>query len=254
MNIHQSITISLSMQERYLGDIHDFMKLHFLEFVSKKIKKKIGLNWYLTDPKIIGKNELSLNDGEQRKFVLEQKYIVKNKRLINELKNLSKKKNRLINNYTKNSYLNSYLNFYNEKITLNNRKNWFENSLSFFKHNDILFLDPDNGLITKSVSKASKRSTKYISYSEIKRLHDSGKTIIFCQFQSFNVSHRLMLMNKISEIYNYTHIKINSPIIRNRCSPNTFFISIIQENYKKKFSSILRSFSHNHDWTELVEL
>ncbi|MDC3091079.1 hypothetical protein OA848_01680 [Rickettsiales bacterium] len=242
------------MQERYLGDIHDFMKLHFIEFVSKKIKKKIGLNWYLTDPKNIGNNELSLNHGEQRKFVSEQKYLVKNKKLINELKNLVKKKNRLITNYTKNSYLNSYLNFYNKKITLSNRQKWFENSLFFFKHNDVLFLDPDNGLITKSVSISSKKSIKYISYNEIKKLYNSGKTIIFCQFQSFNVNHKLMLKNKISEIYEHTHIKINSPIIRNRCSPNTFFISIIQENYKKKLNSVFRSFCHNHDWTQLVEL
>ena len=44
------------MQERYLGDIHDFMKLNFLEFISKKINKKIGLNWYLIDSKHIEKN------------------------------------------------------------------------------------------------------------------------------------------------------------------------------------------------------
>ena len=97
------------MQERYLGDIHDFMKLNFLEFISKKINKKIGLNWYLIDPKHIGKSELLLNDGEQRSFILEDKYTNTNERLVGELQSLKKTSNRSIINYTKNTYLNDYV-------------------------------------------------------------------------------------------------------------------------------------------------
>ena len=32
---------------KILGDIHDFFKLNFLEFMSRGLKEKIGLNWYL---------------------------------------------------------------------------------------------------------------------------------------------------------------------------------------------------------------
>ena len=45
------------MQERYLGDVHDFYKFLFLKYLSKKLKKKIGLNWYLISPKLLGANE-----------------------------------------------------------------------------------------------------------------------------------------------------------------------------------------------------
>ena len=38
------------MQERYLGDVHDFYKFLFLKYISKKLKEKIGLNWYLVSP------------------------------------------------------------------------------------------------------------------------------------------------------------------------------------------------------------
>ena len=41
------------MQNRYLGDVHDFYKFIFLKY-GKKLKQKIGLNWYLLDPKELG--------------------------------------------------------------------------------------------------------------------------------------------------------------------------------------------------------
>ena len=242
------------MQERYLGDIHDFMKFNFLEFISKKINQKIGLNWYLIDPKNIGKSELSLNDGEQRSFILKDKYTNTNERLVDELQSLRKRSNRLIINYTKNTYLNNYVNFYNKKLTISNRLKWFKDSMLFFKNNDVLFLDPDNGLIVESESKSSKRSIKYISYQEIKDLYDLGKTIFFCQFQSFSINHKTMLKEKLSKIYKNTSIKIKSPIIRNRCSPNTFYISIIQDKDKQRFNSIINSYSLIYNWTQLVEL
>ena len=242
------------MQERYLGDIHDFMKLNFLEFISKKIKNKIGLNWYLVDPKNIGNSELSLNNGEQRNFISEDKYINRNKRLVNELQSLKKRTNRLIADYTKKTYLNDYLNFYNEKITTLNRLQWFKDSILFFKNNDVLFLDPDNGLITESESNNSKRSIKYISYKEISYLYELGKTIFFCQFQSLNVDHKTMLKEKISKISQNTNINITSPIIRNRCSPNTFYIPILQDRDKQRLNSIIRSYCSSHEWTQLVDL
>ena len=72
---------------KYLGDIHDFFKFHFLKFLSKKINKKIRLNWYLVDPKKIGNIELNKNDGEKRKYLIKAKYL----NLDQELKNESQK-------------------------------------------------------------------------------------------------------------------------------------------------------------------
>ena len=57
------------MQQRYLGDIHDFQKFMFLKFLSCELKQKIGLNWYLVDPKKIGEKEVNKKDGEKRYFV-----------------------------------------------------------------------------------------------------------------------------------------------------------------------------------------
>ena len=57
------------MQERYLGDIHDFFKFNYLEYLAKKLDSRVGLNWYLVSPNDLGKNELLKNDGEKRDFI-----------------------------------------------------------------------------------------------------------------------------------------------------------------------------------------
>ena len=70
------------MQERYSGDIHDFFKLNFLEFLSNGLRQKIGLNWYLVKPELIGNSEIKKNDGEKRKFLTLQEFIKINPDLI----------------------------------------------------------------------------------------------------------------------------------------------------------------------------
>ena len=49
------------MQERYLGDIHDFMKLNFLEFISKKTKVESGSKCYGT----INNETISIEHGDR---------------------------------------------------------------------------------------------------------------------------------------------------------------------------------------------
>ena len=57
------------MQERYLGDIHDYFKFLFLKFLSTQLNMKVGLNWYLVNPAEIGPSELKKKDGEKRNFL-----------------------------------------------------------------------------------------------------------------------------------------------------------------------------------------
>jgi len=54
------------VQERYLGDVHDYFKFTFLKFLSLSLQQKIGLNWYLVNPSSIGTNEIIKKDGEKR--------------------------------------------------------------------------------------------------------------------------------------------------------------------------------------------
>ena len=80
------------MQERYLGDFHDYFKFLFLKFLSTQLNMKVGLNWYLVNPAEIGPSELKKKDGEKRKFLHDEELKLYDKVIINEFKKFQKKK------------------------------------------------------------------------------------------------------------------------------------------------------------------
>ena len=168
------------MQERYLGDVHDFQKFIFLKFLSCAFNQKIGLNWYLVDPKKIGEKEVKKKDGEKRYFLQQNEFKNIDKMIYDEFVKLKSKKLRSITAFTKKTHLNRYISFFNNKITLLNREKWFRDSLNFFKKRDIIFLDPDNGLLKNKKSK--KTSLKYVLMNEIESYLSNKKTIIFTRY------------------------------------------------------------------------
>jgi len=190
------------MQQRYLGDIHDFQKFIFVKFLSCAFNQKIGLNWYLVDPKQIGVKEVNKIDGEKRYFLKRNEFKTIDRKIYDEFVKLKTKKLRNIETFTKKTHLSEYISFYNKKIPLLNREKWFSDSLKFFNKKNIIFLDPDNGLLKNK--KSRKISLKYVLVNEIEAYLLKKKTIIFTQFQSlvfhsnslrflFQVRYRMML-------------------------------------------------------------
>ena len=127
------------MQQRYLGDIHDFQKFIFVKFLSCAFKQKIGLNWYLVDPTKIGKKEVNKKDGEKRYFLQKNEFKTIDRKIYDEFVKLKSKKSRNINSFTKKTHMSQYVSFYNKKIPLLNREKWLVDSLSFFKKNILFF-------------------------------------------------------------------------------------------------------------------
>ncbi len=228
------------MQERYLGDIHDFYKFNFLKFLSLRINEKIGLNWYFVDPKKIGDTEFKKKDGEKRNYLVKSEYSCLDWELKNEMISLKLPKNRKLKEFTKKTHLKKFVDFYNEELSTANRKLWFKNSISYFKDNNLVFLDPDNGLSKKKNN--NKNSIKYVFLDEIKEYNQNGKTIIYTQFQSFNKNHKVFLL-EIVKFLRSKNLKVNLPIIRNRTAPNTFFLTI---GNNKNLSRILRKTYQNY--------
>ncbi|MAI29355.1 MAG: hypothetical protein CMP38_04005 [Rickettsiales bacterium] len=224
------------MQQRYLGDIHDFQKFIFVKFLSIFFKKKIGLNWYLVDPKKIGEKEVSKKDGEKRYFLQKNEFKTIDRKIYEECVRLKSEKFRNITIFTKKTHLNQYVSFYNKKIPIFNREKWLDDSLNFFKKKDIIFLDPDNGLLKNKKSK--KISLKYVLVSEIETYLSKKKTVIFTQFQSFNKTN-IVYLKEIKNYLKTKNIKINCPVVINRTAPNTIFISI--SNDKKMELKLKRS-------------
>lgn len=165
------------MQDRYAGDVGDFGKIGLLRKISKS-GLSIGVNWYLTykpeehnraDGKHIGYLTNSLFKGCDDNL-LEALYTITNgTRSVAALE-----KANLIPNA---NYYNKLLKPGNDKNF--NRAEWFRTSLEELSESDIIFCDPDNGLIVKSVSPKSNSSDKYILHDELVSYYQAGKSIIF---------------------------------------------------------------------------
>ena len=237
------------MQERYAGDIHDFFKINFLEFIFNGLRQKIGLNWYLAKPELLGISELKKKDGEKRKYLESPEFIKINPGLIEELKIFKSIQNRRINKFSTIPKFNNFIKFYNSALPLKNREKWFNKSLIFFKDLETIFLDPDNGISFKELG---KKNIKYLKLQELCQYYANGKTITFTQFQSFNLSYKEYL-KKIFWHLNRHGLRTDYPVIRNRTGPNTFYITVgkIKNN---KYESLIKSYAQNFARVELVIL
>ena len=120
------------MQERYLGDVHDFYKFLFLKYLSKKLKEKIGLNWYLVSPKQVSLSEDKKKDGEKRNYLKNKEICNLDSSISEEFINFIQIEKRNIIDFTERTHLKRYIKFYNKKITVLERKSWFQKSLFFF--------------------------------------------------------------------------------------------------------------------------
>ncbi len=168
------------MQNRYVGDIGDFGKYGMLRFIFGCSNLKLGVNWYLTP------DEKGNNDGKFIDYLLN-----KNKKrfhgcdndLYDQLRGIVLSSNRKISNIQRLKILHN-AKFYTDQILPEskngfNRSNWFKESCEYLKNCDVFFLDPDNGIETKSCTR--KKLPKYVLIDEIEKYYKYGKSLIIYQ-------------------------------------------------------------------------
>lgn len=95
--------------------------------------------------------------------------------------------------------------YYSDLVTEDKRVEWHQNALNNFTDCNLVFLDPDNGLLVKSVGKKSSRSVKYVFYEEVKDYLDKGISVIVYNHRSRKKPAQYFgdIENKI---YKYTDI------------------------------------------------
>lgn len=64
------------------------------------------------------------------------------------------------------------------------RDQWHKNTLKKLKDGNIVFLDPDNGLLPRSVSLGYRKSIKYIDEDEIVDYYSTGHSVVFYNHRS----------------------------------------------------------------------
>jgi len=165
------------MKNQYVGDIGDFGKYSMLRaFINAGIK--VGVNWYLTedDGSNDGKFTDYLNKGVMRRYCPE---------VFDALKSIAKNKDKSVFDIEKSGILPGTV-FYSEILkpegTPNDREqersSWFQESMYELKDTELIFMDPDNGLL-ESDDATKLGGEKYILPSEVESYFLDGHNIVY---------------------------------------------------------------------------
>ena len=173
------------MQDRYAGDIGDFGKLGLLRVLHAS-GLTIGVNWYLTNPT----DKEALNrDGEHTDYLKDNNYCECDPELCRELKQVvagNREVKALQNDAILPAvYFDKILDFSctakSERKT--QREEWHQRALAQLDKLDVVFLDPDNGLLVPS-AKDTKRENKFVKKEEIIKYYQQGSSVIYYQHKA----------------------------------------------------------------------
>ena len=170
------------MQNRYTGDIGDFSKLGLLRALSNA-GFTIGLNWYLTP------DETHNEDGKHTKYLYQaEQYRFLDSQLFDELKRIIDSGRREVSEMEKPEILEAkffsdILDFRTSSKIREVRDGWHNRALHELKGNDIVCLDPDNGLIVSSAT-GTRRENKYVLREELQDYYQQGSSVIYYQHKA----------------------------------------------------------------------
>lgn len=175
------------MQDRYAGDIGDFGKFALLKELENQ-GLSVGVNWYKTDPlESERKSDGSFKQDDGKHIDIPEKMRACDTKLAEKLAIVAHSKDgeRCLKALQKAGLLRSDI-YYDVSLSVNERDQWHQNALAFFSKNkaDLVFLDPDNGLLVTSVSKKSLRSVKYAFFEEPLDYLALGKSVLIYNHRS----------------------------------------------------------------------
>lgn len=167
------------MQDRYVGDIGDFAKYALLRAIGEG--RRLGVAWYLhpnSGPPGDGRHtEYLKRPDEWRHF---------DHKLFDDLKNIVDGKRRSVAEVQERRILGD-AKFVSDRLCIENvpyrcrslwRQQWFDGVMEKLSNCDLVFADPDNGLVSdEKFRPARKESAKSMRLGEAKDLV-GGRTVV----------------------------------------------------------------------------
>jgi len=164
------------MQDRYAGDIGDYGKVALLRALASG-GLSVGINWYRVETP---SQELSANDGGK---LIPGKLFSCDQELAQTLRAISLSPERSIRKLEEAELLPG-ASYYAATVPVEERQKWHDSALEELAEAEVVFLDPDNGLLVKSVGRRSAKSPKYAFYDEVADYAARGQSVIVYNHRS----------------------------------------------------------------------
>lgn len=249
------------MQNRYVGDVGDFLKIGILRWLSGSLSEpehlRVGLVWYLVP------DESGNNDGKHIAYLKADSPRGHELRpldpdLYDELAQIVQRRPQTILDIERAGVLppdvetfSQVLNFSDlsptsRDIRIERRVAWLEEALTATASSDLVFLDPDNGIrsTTHRVRPHQSKSGKHAYLDEIARFLDRGQSVIAYHHADRSAALRIQAERRMAEIRNEIGISPLCALSMGQGSSRFFFV--IPSGHKaqvltKKMSSLASS-------------
>lgn len=231
------------MQDRYAGDIGDYGKIGLLKALQAQ-GLSIGVNWYLVEPMDTERKADGTYKQEDGKYLIPEYLQVCDTPLAEQLTKIAKSNNRSIKSLERGDFIPD-ARYYSEPITVAGRDEWHKRALVLLKGLDIVFMDPDNGMLVKSVGKQSVRSVKYTFYEEVRDYVKRGQSVLIYNHRSRKKEaqyfHEICLkLQEATGISETDILKITFP----RCSVRDYIAVSASTEHRVKIEAAFTAMTH----------
>lgn len=236
------------MQERYLGDSHDFLKYALLRHLGKSLDLRIGVNWHLTTPDQVDRP--GNNDGEKRHHLKGGVWRDADSELFEKIGKFDTAADRKLSNVAMWGILPPDTCYYAAQVPADGRGSWHQNAIAELQPADLIFLDPDNGFEVGSMT--ARTRPKYSLFSEAADYVAAGKSVVAIQFarQCDPIQRALDIRSKLVSLVGSP---ADCPVIRGRVAPNLLFFSIVSGANRDQWRRALLDFEMKCAKAEIIE-
>lgn len=228
------------MQDRYTGDIGDFGKLGLLRKLSTRLS--IGVNWYLTP------NETHNDDGRYIEYLEKEEFCSCDVLLWSALRSIVQPPAKREVSALENANILPAV-YFSEKVPFSgatkeerkaSRRDWHRRAADCLKGCDLIFVDPDNGLMVPS-SQGTSKSVKYVLPTELEDYYMQGSSVVYYQHKArradefYIQQHRNLMDTKVFAGATGLGLKFIRTSLR-------YYFFIIQPRHKAAVDACIKEF------------
>lgn len=170
------------MQDRYAGDIGDYGKIGLLKaFCSHGMS--VAINWYFVDSVETEKKSNGTFKQEDGKYLIPERMKICDPKLAEMLTGIARSAERSVKLLEQAEFVPDAI-YFNEPISVADRLGWHKRALDKLAEASLVFADPDNGMLVKSVGRNSLRSVKYMFYDEVRDYVERGQSVLIYSHRS----------------------------------------------------------------------
>lgn len=170
------------MQDRYAGDIGDYGKIALLKAIRAQ-GLSVAINWYLVEWLEAEKNADGSFKQEDGKYLIPEKLRICDPDLAEKLTGIARGVERSVKAMEQANFVPDAI-YFNEPVSVDDRTGWHIRAMKALKAADVVFVDPDNGMLVKSVGKRSAKSIKYTFYEEVREYIGQGQSVLIYNHRS----------------------------------------------------------------------